>query len=294
MKDKIENYQNNPVWSETIKLYSGLFSSSEERQNFILEIAETNILLAAECKNTSIEPEPELVTKLKNISIQKYSLIDLPNEKIDSILSLVKLGDEKYFEDFILETEVPKNSHKELLIEALIDVSSSCKERLISSFISNKQQTQLAIWLADFLIDDDSFSPDKENLHDLIGKLLNVLHSTIYDFAEKLIKEFSFQNEFDIAVIINQLILIGNKKSLKLAFGRVGKYNLWSKFPKRLFIQKAIETNSFKQAINWINKNKINDDGLIEELIIKIDSSNDKKKNELMNRVKKELINNQN
>ena len=42
----LDKYKNDPTWSETIKLYSGLFDSQDKREDFILNIAESDILLS--------------------------------------------------------------------------------------------------------------------------------------------------------------------------------------------------------------------------------------------------------
>lgn len=71
-KTVLDKYKNDPAWAETIKLYSGLFETDNERKDFILELAETDILLATECSKTELtannETETCLKEKLKNTS----------------------------------------------------------------------------------------------------------------------------------------------------------------------------------------------------------------------------------
>ncbi|MCX6266088.1 MAG: hypothetical protein NTW16_01840 [Bacteroidetes bacterium] len=49
----LDKHQNDPSWAEVVRLYSGLFDTQDERENFILDLSDTNILLAAECKTSS-------------------------------------------------------------------------------------------------------------------------------------------------------------------------------------------------------------------------------------------------
>lgn len=68
----LDKYKNDPVWAETIKLYSGLFDTDIERKDFIIELADTDILLATECEKTEFrvntETEERLKDKLKKTS----------------------------------------------------------------------------------------------------------------------------------------------------------------------------------------------------------------------------------
>lgn len=72
--DKIllDKFKNDPAWAETIKLYSGLFDTEIERKDFIIDLAETDILLATECSKAEIrgnvETEDKLKEKLKQTS----------------------------------------------------------------------------------------------------------------------------------------------------------------------------------------------------------------------------------
>ncbi len=56
----LEKHKNDPAWAEVIRLYSGLFDTQQEREDFIIDLAETDILLAAECKTSSTDDETNL------------------------------------------------------------------------------------------------------------------------------------------------------------------------------------------------------------------------------------------
>ena len=70
----IEQHQNDPAWAEVMRLYSGLFDTLEERNSFIINLSDTNILLSAECKSSSIEKQDDLqhiLSKKGGISIKR-------------------------------------------------------------------------------------------------------------------------------------------------------------------------------------------------------------------------------
>jgi hypothetical protein len=64
-KDLLQKHQNDPAWAEVIRLYSGLFDTQDEREDFILDLADKDILLAAECKTSSVEEEDSVLQSIK-------------------------------------------------------------------------------------------------------------------------------------------------------------------------------------------------------------------------------------
>jgi len=49
----LEKHKNDPAWAEVMRLYSGLFDTQDERETFILDVAEEDTSLATECKLSS-------------------------------------------------------------------------------------------------------------------------------------------------------------------------------------------------------------------------------------------------
>jgi hypothetical protein len=89
IEDLLGKHKEDPSWSEVIRLYSGLFESQNERENFILDLAQTNILLSAECKMTSISEEEELENQI--ITIAFYNFRD--NDDYLSLFTLINMGE---------------------------------------------------------------------------------------------------------------------------------------------------------------------------------------------------------
>lgn len=63
--DLLQKHQNDSAWAEVIRLYSGLFDTQDEREDFILDLADKDILLAAECKTSSVEEEKSLFNSIR-------------------------------------------------------------------------------------------------------------------------------------------------------------------------------------------------------------------------------------
>lgn len=89
----LDNYKNDPAWAETIKLYSGLFDSQAERTHFIIELAESDILLAAECKVGSINNELEITSKINSLAISQNYLEGLVSASAIKSLYLINRPD---------------------------------------------------------------------------------------------------------------------------------------------------------------------------------------------------------
>ena len=86
-------------YREIVKLFSTQLPTQELREAFILSVAETDILLAAECKTSSVEEEKRIVDNIvsksekqvRHFANAKYSLIGflalLELEKFDLVLA---------------------------------------------------------------------------------------------------------------------------------------------------------------------------------------------------------------
>ncbi|XVJ66848.1 MAG: hypothetical protein HEQ40_12040 [Lacibacter sp.] len=85
-KTLLEKYKNDPAWAETIKLYSGLFDTDTERKDFIIELAETDILLATECSKTELRANIEVEERLKE------KLIKTSKNTLQQVVSAINLN----------------------------------------------------------------------------------------------------------------------------------------------------------------------------------------------------------
>lgn len=83
-------YYTNHKYFEMIRRATGLLDS-EQRENRIKDIAEHNILLAAQCKVTCVDEEIELVDFLITIAEREAISFDNPKLSINGLIALIEL-----------------------------------------------------------------------------------------------------------------------------------------------------------------------------------------------------------
>ena len=88
----LEKHKNDPAWAEVMRLYSGLFDTQDERENFILDLAEADILLAAECKTSSVIDERKLQKSLFSL----VSSDDNSQTTGDRLLASLEIGEVEF------------------------------------------------------------------------------------------------------------------------------------------------------------------------------------------------------
>ncbi|MCF8292932.1 MAG: hypothetical protein K9I70_03885 [Chitinophagaceae bacterium] len=101
--DKIllDEYKNDPAWAETIKLYSGLFESQNDREQFILNLAECDVLLASECKISSAVEEHKLTNILEEKCHTVLTTNDEPENFSDALKALSNINKNELIKEFI-------------------------------------------------------------------------------------------------------------------------------------------------------------------------------------------------
>jgi hypothetical protein len=65
----LDKYKNDLVWAETIKLYSGLFDTQEERGDFIITLSQEDNSLAADCELSSVHTNANTIENLTTIAV---------------------------------------------------------------------------------------------------------------------------------------------------------------------------------------------------------------------------------
>ncbi|NBB31634.1 hypothetical protein, partial [Cellulophaga sp. BC115SP] len=112
-KNLIQKHQKDPSWAEVIRLYSGLFDTQDEREDFILDLADQDILLAAECKTSSMENEEKVLNKIILDCSKKYK----KNKDPYSLLTLLTL-EEYWIVDFLLDEKASiKANYRKLILK---------------------------------------------------------------------------------------------------------------------------------------------------------------------------------
>lgn len=218
-KAVLDKYKNDPAWAETIKLYSGLFDSGNDREQFIVNLAESDVLLASECKNSS--------------TVEESLISDSIEEKCQSIL---------------LRPNEPENFSNAL--KALANIN---KNNLIKEFIQSVKPDKI-----EFLRNVMSILPyDKSSLELLILILNSNPKSYIKTFLNILtnLERESIYLERESIEVIFKLLLTDNKIKAKYAL-QFYRQNLNFVNPLSYTEEaeaKLIYFDELQDLIDWIN-----------------------------------------
>ncbi|MCC5943438.1 MAG: hypothetical protein JJT94_00770, partial [Bernardetiaceae bacterium] len=236
-KDLLQKHQNDPAWAEVIRLYSGLFDTQDEREDFIIDFADKDILLAAECKTSSVEEEENiesvLIEKANNISslfqsdFSSQGLLSLLHlqsyENVINILSSVRIPKKKEYltvkkllnkltnEELIyfwnLSTKVNNNFCYSIILEYLLltpisndDLSLNSKRYINSIFEYTLERATNGKSLLFF---KDVFNYD---VNTIINKCIKKNTHKSLKVAKYLIEECNLLDVFAMDIIINSLI----------------------------------------------------------------------------------------
>lgn len=134
-------------WAETVRLYSGLLEGTE-RINFIKEISNENILLAAECRTISILIEDELDEYLTKVALAEAKQFKFSETSAKGIMALVELN--KFDEITQIFSSIKESGKSPLHNQVVANYIASGSELQISTFIrvlseSNKILLERAI-----------------------------------------------------------------------------------------------------------------------------------------------------
>ena len=96
-KEILNELVNNPNWSEVVKLYSGLFENEYKREEFVIDLAKEDVLLAAQCKTTSVEEEINITSAIKKDAINNFKKD--PRNTVFALLE-IEAADELFFSKY--------------------------------------------------------------------------------------------------------------------------------------------------------------------------------------------------
>jgi hypothetical protein len=139
--DLIDKHIKNPSWAEVLRLYSGLFDAQNEREEFILNLAETDILLAVECKSCSVIEEKKIVKGICNYAIEnvnEYTNYSNYHEIAKMITAIIELKNYSLAYDVLLMQRMiilPSGKRK--------DCNDKCKYRILRNI---KQMSSSAVF----------------------------------------------------------------------------------------------------------------------------------------------------
>lgn len=124
----LDKYKNDPTWAETIKLYSGLFDCQEYRDAFIINLSNSDLLLAAQCKTSSISKEENLhsliLEKCKSNNLK--NVIENKNRQIylNTLTALIELSElDEVTNQLSKITKPSTKTHKKLIENIVVSLS---------------------------------------------------------------------------------------------------------------------------------------------------------------------------
>jgi hypothetical protein len=293
----LKKVTNDPKWSEVIKLYSGLFDTQSEREDFIINLANSDILLAAECKSSSIENEAEILDRL-NYKITSLTF-ESPSEEAKALLALLEIGSLAEINDRIIRYK-HKNSNISKLLDYILSnysigkffdfysilvalrqrLSTKEKNYLRVAFKSVKENNTTLKHYLNILINKSSASniteikkvandinishsdnPDNTIIIEKIKELINQRKPLNYKQAISLVIEYKLFEQFDVKSLIEYFLNIKSEYSIKHSKVFIEKLHLESEFPD-LISQPKIK---FKQ-----NSKSSSTDQLVSCTVLKI------------------------
>ncbi|OHT45857.1 hypothetical protein [Flavobacterium tructae] len=228
-------------WSEVIHLYSGLFENINDRQEFVIDLSEVNILLAAECKMTSINEEENIEVEILKRAFYSYK----DNDDYLSIVTLLKMQ-EYYIATDLFNYKFDLKINQNIAINAILrnteplDFINQISKKLSKEVLSNIIQI-----VSKNTADKDykyylSLSKviNNENVLELYAEVSNSIHYNNPDIIFFLLKNCNRDQAniifFDIKKklktltvnIINQMILISDDISVFNFYNELKEYNL--------------------------------------------------------------------
>ncbi len=214
-KAVLDKYKNDPAWAETIKLYSGLFETQEEREDFIINLSQSDTALAADCELSSVHKNTNTTQNLKSIATLKYLNGKEKPELFSEAIVILKLGDENYFLDFI-ENNYAKGNIREHLYNGLSHLSQEGIFSLLTKLIRNRRNIY-SKWIISYLLPFDKYSVSTDQAEEAIVALTLIKKRISYKLALKLIYQYQLNTKYSKEYLVNLLHKKGSKDSYKIA-----------------------------------------------------------------------------
>jgi len=257
-------YYTNPKYFEMIRRATGLLDS-KQRENRIKEIAEHNILLAAQCKVTCVDEESELVNFLIKTAEKEAICFDKPQLSINGLIALVELD---CYDNFIkiLYLIDSRNIEQNRIFEKLfameninIDIKLEIINLILKTVETKRELILLIFRFCKTLNPLNKIILDKKNI-DKVLKICDFLllpgrkNTNIIPLILKLIYIFnlsSFFNKIDIINFINVLI---DKYKFVENYQIIINLGFENQFSPDFVVNRYIENNSWVETLD-ISKN---------------------------------------
>ena len=230
----VGKYKNSPSWKEIVKIYSDLFIEFEQRILFIKEIADIDILIAAQCITSTLQSdinlENAIITKAELILNELVRKDSLDEKALCALIELKK--PEKYLPYFqnITENQIP--------------ILKPCFQYLLESIRNKSSQI-----LNEIIVYNPSFY--LKAVIDFYKSSTDLLEENSFKtFAHKILTDISIKPTSVVGFIKLRpdVDLIVNKDTLDNLFPRISDYNDLVYFGDRFNFQ--INTKNYLSVKN--------------------------------------------
>lgn len=248
MKNDILNKaQNDPAYSQIVQLYSGLFDTQDERETFILDVAEEDILLAAECKTSSVEEERNIYLFVSQKAFSQGSNFENADLTSKSIMSLLEIENYDLLNDILKETyrRKPNKVHKETIEFIFKTNQVSLLNQAVETFLGYDKINKMFIgWIATSLnLNSPQEFIKSKNFDMLVEYLINERY---VEPLEHLFQKFGstiFKN-FDIKFMIDKFLKNGNRKDIRIAIFLIQACNLNNLYSANILVKQLIDNKT--------------------------------------------------
>ncbi len=266
----INKHKEDPGWAEVICLYSGLFETEKEREEFIVELASTNIYLSAECKLTSINDEDVILDQLiekafysfrdKNdylslltlLTLNEYFIVaDLFNykygSKIDDRIAIMAILNKADSFAFIssLDKYLPKEIYNKIIQFIASNVSEKNKNYYLLLIKNISEELVDEVY---FEIKNSVFNTDEEILALLLKKCSEKRGYDLYCEIERDIK-------IPGVAVINSLLIVSDSHKVFLYYKEFERHKLKPNLATLNIILHKYYTNKPYQVITDLAAN---------------------------------------
>lgn len=187
----IEKYKNNANWNGVLSLYSGLFESKSDRNDYIINLIDTNPQLAVQSELNSTHEDRNFNNRLKKKLIANTRSFSNPKLFTQNFIALIQVLETK---DLLNVVKV-KRKYVDRMLKIILNEKSNILWGLFIEFVQDKRHSQRLLWFIERLpskslsitniAEEKSFNLICEHLH--LNKRyfhLNSLTKSVYKIDE--------------------------------------------------------------------------------------------------------------
>ncbi|QXP62753.1 hypothetical protein [Polaribacter sp. HaHaR_3_91] len=146
-KDLLAKYKNNADWHGVLSLYSGLYERKSNRNDYIINLVDTNPQLAVQCELNSTREDRNFNNRLKKKLIANTRSFANPKLFTENFIALIQILDTK---DLLNVVKV-KRKYVHRMIKIILNEKPNILWDLFIEFIQDKRHNQRLLWFIERL-----------------------------------------------------------------------------------------------------------------------------------------------